>query len=78
MKVLAKVENTPGRYALVNLPDEIVQKKLSRLISKGRYRQAIRAVLSEGNSLYEVSSEQAGTVEADLILTGTSAHWELI
>lgn len=77
MKILAKIGKTSEKYALIHLIDETVRRKIKKLISKGKYSQAIGEALKKGKFYKEISGPEKNHIEARLILTEKSAHWDL-
>ena len=77
MKILAKVDEVSDRYALIHLFDEKLRKNIRNLVSRGKYRQAIREAVSKAESHTEISGAERKHVNAALIITERSAHWDL-
>jgi len=77
MKLLARNRKGHGKYTLIHLADDAILKKLRVLISKGKYAQAISAALSSGRSLKEIPEGEINSTDVGLILTSTSAHWDI-
>ena len=77
MKILAKIEKAPSRYALIHLVDKANGDRIHRLINKGKYKQAILEALKKADSFKEVYEIEKESIRANLILTESSAHWDL-
>jgi hypothetical protein len=77
MKILAKINTDSARYALIDLPDAAAQDKIRTLLSKNRHSKAIAEALARCDSFIKIGEKERGNVEAHLIITEESAHWDL-
>ncbi len=77
MKVLLEVRNSPVQRFLIDLAEQNFINEVKRLIGKGKYSRAMTTVFSKGKFLREVEEAELPWLDADLILTEKSAHYDL-
>jgi len=77
MRILAKTDMELDRYTLVRVTDKAVRATINDLIGKKEYLMAILETLSNGEPIEEIFGHEKTRVEAKLILTEKSAHWDL-
>lgn len=77
MKVLICCAKYPTRKYLVNLLTEKLINEITRLINKQQHSQAVVTAFSKGTFVGEVSEEDLGRIDADLILSENNARWDL-
>jgi len=77
MKILLEVRNSPVQRFLIDLTGQNLINEVKRLIGKGKYSKAMTKVFSKGKFLKEVEESELPWLDADLILTEKSAHYDL-
>ncbi|MGB2630044.1 MAG: hypothetical protein WBD24_00140 [Candidatus Omnitrophota bacterium] len=77
MKILTQLDGT-SMYLLVTIKDKETCGKIGRLVGKGRHKQAIKKLLEKGKVEGRYSSREEAREGVDLILTGKSAHWDML
>ncbi len=78
MKVLIEVQNSPIKRFFVKLPDQKLIDEVKTHVSRGRYSKAIRAAFGKGKMIREISEKDVSGIDAKLILTQKSAHYDLM
>ena len=76
MKVLLKI-GSPFRLYRVELSQPASIVKVRSLVGKGKYSQAMVTALSGDGSIEELTGSSVSRLNADLVLTEESAHWDL-
>ena len=76
MKILVKIQNSPTKLFLVDLKNEKLLKEIKSLILKGKRSKAAVTTLSKGVFLRELSENDLTAIEADMILTESSVHYQ--
>lgn len=77
MKVLIVIKRSPPHRYLVTLPTEAIIRRIKDLINRSRYSQAMAEALTNGQFEREVLHDEFSALEADLILTESTANWDL-
>jgi len=76
MKVILKIGNPSRLYSVELLqPARIV--KVRSLAGMGKYSQAMVTALSSKGPIEELAGESLHRLNADLVLTEESAHWDI-
>ncbi|MFH1305927.1 MAG: hypothetical protein ABIH74_05970 [Candidatus Omnitrophota bacterium] len=78
MKILVKSRKSPGRHFLVELIGHELIKRVEHLLDRGKYALAMTTALSDGVMLARVDADDIHRTEADVILTETNAHRDLM
>ena len=78
MKILVITHNSPEKITLVKLPNRKLIDEIKILINRDMRKKAIKKVLQEGKVLQEVTRENMGLMDAELILTEKTAHYDLM
>ena len=77
MRVLINVNSRPAHGYVVHLHTPSLVEKIRDLISKKRHPEAIAAAFREGVVEREVKDDEFHNVEVCLMLSETSARWDL-
>lgn len=77
MKVLVTIRNSPRQMYLVKLFTQGLIEEIRKLITERKHSQAVVTVLTKGSFEREIHDREAQSVKADLILSNTSAMWDL-
>jgi hypothetical protein len=77
MRVLVMITRSPAQCFMMDVLKLAHKSRVRRLVSSGRYPDAIMTALSAGEYVKEVSVEDVASSGADLIVTEHSAHWDL-
>lgn len=78
MKIFIITKNGSEKITLVKLPNEKIIAKIKSLISKRMRKKAIEIGLKKGQVIKEVSREYLGLIDAELILTENTVHYDLM
>jgi len=78
MKVLLILKNNPSQGYLVKLHTDKLIDEVKKLIGRRQHSRAIMTALAGGMFEKEVFEHEMPSLEADLILSRTSAHWDLM
>jgi len=78
MKILVVIRRSPAQRFLVNLHTNKLVKEVSTLVAKKRNSQAIVTALTKGKFEREIPETESGKVDADIILTEESVHYDLM
>ena len=78
MKILVKTDNNLENVTLLKVSNEKIITKIKMLINKRRHKDAIEEVFTKGQKIKEVSKEYLGLIDADLILTENTVHYDLM
>ncbi|MBF0252300.1 MAG: hypothetical protein HQL29_00645 [Candidatus Omnitrophica bacterium] len=78
MKVLVRKQNSPVKRFYVDLTEEKIIEEMKSFISKCKYEKAIKVALSKGKVLREITQEEEYYLDAQLILTNSSVHYDLM
>lgn len=78
MKTLVVIRNSPVQRFLVDLPTNKLVKEVSTLVAKRRNSQAIVTALTKGRFDREIPEDEAASIEAEMILTQHSVHYDLM
>ena len=76
MKILIKIHHSPVQRVLVELSDKCLIDEIRELINRGSRAKAIKTALAKGNIIRKVPASEIGNIEADLILTEKTAHYD--
>lgn len=71
------ITRSPAQCYLLDVLKEKHQNRVRRLVSSGKYPNAIMAALSGGLIAERVSPDEMSGKRADLVITEYSAHWDL-
>jgi len=63
---------------MLRLPDRKAVRKIRRLVSGNKYREAISSAINGGKFLRELTEREVSEVPSDLILTDNNAYWNLL
>lgn len=77
MKILVRTDPESSEYVYLVLGKEDIKEEVYHLIGKRKYLQAVAVAISLGKTLCIATEEKKQYLEADLILTEKSAHWDL-
>lgn len=77
MRVLVIIERSPVQRFLVLLHTKKLVNEVKKLIGRRRHSQAIATALAKGRFEGVVADSGVPWVNAELILTEESAHWDL-
>ena len=78
MKILVKTDNNLEKVTLLKVSNEKIITKIKMLINKRRHKDAIEEVFTKGQMIKEISREYMGLIDADLILTENTVHYDLM
>ena len=78
MKILVKTDNNSEKVTLLKVSNEKIITKIKMLINKRRHKDAIEEVFTKGHVIKEISREYLGLIDADLILTESTVHYDLM
>ncbi|MBF0217431.1 MAG: hypothetical protein HQL30_10610 [Candidatus Omnitrophica bacterium] len=77
MKVLAKAKKIDN-YILLEIVNKKAIEQITALITSGLYVKAIEESFKEGQVLEALGENVRTNVNAEVILTEKSAHWDLM
>lgn len=77
MRVLIIIDRSPTHRFLVLLHTKKLVNEVKRLIGRRRHSQAIATALAKGRFEKVVRRNEVPSVNAELILTEKSDHWDL-
>ena len=77
MKVLIVVKRDPDRGLLIDLPSKKFIRAVKGLIDNKRHADAIVSAIAGGRIEKEVGHYEFPRTNADLVLSETSARWDL-
>lgn len=78
MKVLITITQNPAQRYLVRLFHKDLIDEVRNLVSSNRHYEAIATALSKGRLDRTVREDEIHSIGADLILSETSASWDLV
>ncbi len=78
MRVLIILGNTPSERYLVHLYRKTIIREIQKLINDSEYSKAIAAAFSKGILVREIFDDEVHSVKAGLILTESTASWDLV
>lgn len=78
MLILIKTQKAPEQRFLVNLQEPWLVDEVRSLIDESKHSKAVRAVLSKGKFIREVSEEDIHLIDVNIILTEKNAHYNLM
>ena len=78
MRVLIIVDNSPQARYLVNLYTKTLISEIKDLITERKYAKAIATAFSKGSFEREIHVDEMHTLETDLILSQSTASWDLM
>ena len=78
MKIFIITKNGEEKILLVQISNKKNAIKIKALISKRLCKKAIEKAFEKGQIIKEVSREYLGLIDADLILTENTVHYDLM
>ena len=78
MKILACLQRDDTKYTYIELCDKKRIKMVSRLLRERRYGRIIGLIKEEKGLIDDITEDEKAIIKADLILTETNAHWEVM
>ena len=77
VRVLITVRRSPAQKYLVNLYTKALIREVRDLINQRKHSQAITTIFAKGIFERKVREEELRTIKADLMLSETTANWDL-
>jgi hypothetical protein len=78
MIILIKTHCSQEKKFLVKIPDNIFADEVQRFIDNGLRKRAVEIVLDKGAIIEKMSDEEIAFISANLILTETQVHYDLM
>ena len=77
MRVLVTIRNSPAQVYMVKLLTQGLVSEVRELISKRKHSDAVITVMTKGAFERELDEREIADIKADLILSKSSAMWDL-
>lgn len=77
MKVLIQLYADKSKRILVELPAKVLVSEIKTLLKQGLYGKAVSTALMRGTMIREIDGHSSEELEACVILTESSAHYDL-